>query len=1123
MMSIYGFVLLRMCVVAAVATAAVVEKVGGDSRTSPESPDLMTAPVPAPRNYLAKDPVCAEDIARICDKSILHNNFAVLDCAQNSKKDEFSDLSVGCQHLLWDFKHNLTKDDRFVEAAKQVCGRDMEKFPECSPDKNMAGHTLSCLMDVQENITSLQCKQFLTKMENIVFSDYRLIYKFTLACDGDIQRQSCGRLDGGTEDAVPHSQGATIECLSKGAGELSAPCQHEILRIAEIQSEDFHLDRVLFFACREDRERLCLNIQAGDGRVYRCLMQHKGDKDMSHDCYEQLTRRQKLVMLDYKVSRGMAKSCREDIRAYRCREDTSKNREIRLAQILVCLENAQHKGYPVAGECQAEMLDHRRSLLEDYRLSANVVHACEEDIRKFCNERLEVNGRTIHCLMDHARPTTRKKKRISESCKRELEELVAQTDAGEDWRADPALKEACQPVVDVGCKNLRAGEGRVLSCLMDNIGTDHMTEDCEEHLLQIQYFVARDYRLDPKLYQNCHEDARTFCSASENWATDPQEMGPKRGPLLPCLFRYTFHPLVDRKMSSACVREVRRVMRQRAVSVDLHPEIEVACVVDLADRCLEKVKKGEEIVCLQDNLESLSADCKNAIRNYTEEQAEHAELNTLLYKACEPFAKKYCEDIMTNDVDQGDIMQCLLQHKNDYAIRSESKCRAGLEHFQLISLKDYRFSFKLKEACKKDVVELCKASTTKTEVVSCLSLAVRDDTLADRPQRVSKECRHQLRVELIQRNEDIHLDPELERACKIDLKKFCPVVSSGNAQVLECLKDFQRSLSPDCYTKVFNRQREEMLDNGVDYTLMTACKRMLKVFCDGDDTVNALACLKQNKADPKFDPVCRGVVVRRMAQQNMDYRLNPALRKACLPDIQKFCHKVLTPNSENDDHAYEGKVISCLKDRFQGRRLRPLCEKEISSIISEAQLDVRQDPILSEACKDEIKMLCPDQDDEQGGGQVEECLKVKFQNTLIKNPRCRQQVAKLIQEGSADIHVDPLLFKACAMDIQHFCASIPPGQGRQMKCLMDAAQSTATAQQLQEHCRSMLNKRLQMFEFARKEAPPENVQDVMDQIVSSPSRNYFAVVGLAIVGSIFIGGLFCGRVTKRVHYDIKRK
>lgn len=40
------------------------------------------------RFLLAKDPACVEDVMRMCDKSLYHNNFAVLDCIQN--------YQVGC-------------------------------------------------------------------------------------------------------------------------------------------------------------------------------------------------------------------------------------------------------------------------------------------------------------------------------------------------------------------------------------------------------------------------------------------------------------------------------------------------------------------------------------------------------------------------------------------------------------------------------------------------------------------------------------------------------------------------------------------------------------------------------------------------------------------------------------------------------------------------------------------------------------------------------------------------------------------------------------------------------------------------------------------------------------------
>lgn len=67
-------------------------------------------------------------------------------------------------------------------------------------------------------------------------------------------------------------------------------------------------------------------------------------------------------------------------------------------------------------------------------------------------------------------------------------------DVGEDWRVDPVLQESCQPVVDVVCQDVKPGKGRVLSCLMDHVDSSQMREDCRDALLQIQYFVARDFK-----------------------------------------------------------------------------------------------------------------------------------------------------------------------------------------------------------------------------------------------------------------------------------------------------------------------------------------------------------------------------------------------------------------------------------------------------------------------------------------------------------------------------------------------------------------------------------------------------------------------------------------------------
>ena len=46
-------------------------------------------------------------------------------------------------------------------------------------------------------------------------------------------------------------------------------------------------------------------------------------------------------------------------------------------------------------------------------------------------------------------------------------------------------------------------------------------------------------------------------------------------------------------ISRECASQVRRVMRERAISVNLRPEVEEACLVDLSKHCLDKTEKEQ--------------------------------------------------------------------------------------------------------------------------------------------------------------------------------------------------------------------------------------------------------------------------------------------------------------------------------------------------------------------------------------------------------------------------------------------------------------------------------------------------------------------------------------------------
>ena len=41
-----------------------------------------------------------------------------------------------------------------------------------------------------------------------------------------------------------------------------------------------------------------------------------------------------------------------------------------------------------------------------------------------------------------------------------------------------------------------------------------------------------------------------------------------------------------------------------------------------------------------------------------------------------------------------------------------------------------------------------------------------------------------------------------------------------------------------------------------------------------------------------------------------------------------------------------------------------------------------------------------------------------------------QQIARVLAENRADVQVDPLLHKACSLDLKHYCYDVHRGEGR---------------------------------------------------------------------------------------------
>lgn len=248
----------------------------------------------------------------------------------------------------------------------------------------------------------------------------------------------------------------------------------------------------------------------------------------------------------------------------------------------------------------------------------------------------------------------------------QLENVLKISDISNDWSVDPVLQQNCQRVVDSSSCS-KNQPSRVLDCLFNLLSTESgteasiMTDECETSLIQIQYFLARDFPMDSGLYDDCGADAKRLCGAKSDWSDDPNKMDPSRGPIiLSCLFRNIANADATKIVSRKCAQRVRLTMRQRALSVHLLPEIEDACMGDLTELCSEKTKPGEELQCLQTHLDDLDKECRQAVSNFTELEFKNPTVDPFIWRHCRDYIEDKCDEDKSDDED---ILDCLIDLK----------------------------------------------------------------------------------------------------------------------------------------------------------------------------------------------------------------------------------------------------------------------------------------------------------------------------------------------------------------------------------------------------------------------------------------------------------------------------
>ncbi|KAI6216457.1 hypothetical protein M3Y99_01820900 [Aphelenchoides fujianensis] len=1041
---------------------------------------------PPESSKLVYRPECLVDIQTHCKQVISQlppgqvlSDMAALECLQDAGVTEQGQLTSQCAQAVWEYKILLTQDERFIGAVKQFCEAEMKtvnELIECTNDRR-PGYALSCIMDHGHKVPqNTRCFQFLVKAERLAFSDYQLIAPFVEHCGPVVAQLGCGtltKISAHQGARYPHSQGQTLECLidkmvnipkdqnqATIVKNLSKECRQQVMRLAELQSEDFHMDRPLYYACREDRERFCSEIAAGDGKVFECLLAHKDDKFMEPKCSKMLSERAGLMGQNYHLAHPLLKTCANELKAHHCLPQVGfeKSVNFHLSWVLLCLENGRHRFeqqqyekqqaakekkpidqtaelMPFSAECTHEMITHRQFMVQEFRMSPEIVMTCAQEIDRFCSPTgdLQTGGATIHCLLQHAEARD-PNKQVGAQCVNALQQLMKVAEVGSNYKVDSVLYQSCRPLIEGKCKMDLESEAKTLSCLMDHIDADDMPNECEQRLVEVQYFMARDWSLDPQLYDACHKEAVERCHAPNDWhKTDmshPEAVVDPGPQVLACLYRSAYDD--QSPLSQNCQVNVHRVLRERASRVNLISDVEENCRDALSEYCSHNVKPQEEMKCLQEEFEK------------------------------PPFKQNFpkCYDEIEKFTKMDGIV---------------------FEHRVLGTPTD------LDKECKKQL----RVAFLEQEKVNF------DDKkhMAD-------------------------ADPQLMKECNGDLQRFQCANLNSFEEIVECLREKFDELSAPCKALVFARQEVEAADNSFDVELSKKCSFDIKRYCGSQPDDRVLDCLSNTKIVRQLQKGCQRIVHERLLERVQDDRLNPTLIEACQDEAQRHCpEEYRRVNDPAQKRQSLGPIIAtCLRTKFVEFRgqvhLGPKCKSEIANLILEGEFDPSLDP---SACKATINIHCSNAIIAKNGNfdTVLECLKADFYQNQIADKSCARELARRTKEALVDIQMDPSLHEACSVDINRLCRDVPAGQSRIITCLLEA--STAPNAQMSASCRTKLEERRKLWDIAHEEFKmdfPETWAEMCTTILT--------YLGMFLLVILFIG-CCCGRLSKGKYHELKNR
>lgn len=434
--------------------------------------------------------LCTADAEALC-AGIPNKDGAVQDCLRGKR----AQLSWDCQEELFRQEVENADDIRLSAKLLRTCMRDKKKF--CNDVKPGNARVKACLEDKKEDPEfSAECKKTFEEMMARRATDFRLDAKLRDLCKADIE-EVCG-YEKDSLDSIAGYDGRVLECLQDYKDELVTPaCKKRVHKLTMRAAQDIRMDRPLSDACFDDRQKLCANIQPGDARVLRCLQDSR--EQLTYECRATLFDQEVRLAEDIDFQFPLKKACAAEIPRF-CKD--VQHGGARVIQCLILHDEETE----MSDECRTEVKRHETRAAKDYRLNYRLNKACDLEIDRLCADVCSpfsgqaCEGTVIQCLTQKADNIT------DQACKKEI--FIMEKIMANDVRADAVLQKACDGDIATYCSDVEAGKGRVHQCLRNN--RDKLSKQCAAEELKLNIIQSSDIRLRPG-FKDCSEEMNVYC------------------------------------------------------------------------------------------------------------------------------------------------------------------------------------------------------------------------------------------------------------------------------------------------------------------------------------------------------------------------------------------------------------------------------------------------------------------------------------------------------------------------------------------------------------------------------------------------------------------------------------